>query len=93
MWYTLFQQAHSGPVHPAYNPYFSAYFFSQNNIFLSQQISVSSADLSTQPNGGLQMGRTPAGPSSFVRVMATVQLTPNAVMGLCQKPNASMFTN
>jgi hypothetical protein len=27
------------PVHPAYNPSFSACFFSQNNIFLSQQIS------------------------------------------------------
>jgi hypothetical protein len=25
-----------GPVHPAYNPYFSACFFSRNNIFLSQ---------------------------------------------------------
>jgi hypothetical protein len=28
-----------GPVHPAYNPYFSACFFSRNSIFLSQQIS------------------------------------------------------
>jgi hypothetical protein len=26
-------------VQPAYNPYFLAYFFSQNNIFLSQKIS------------------------------------------------------
>jgi hypothetical protein len=28
-----------GPVHPAYNLYFSTYFFSRNSIFLSQQIS------------------------------------------------------
>ena len=28
-----------GPVHLSYNPYFSACFFSQNSIFLSQQIS------------------------------------------------------
>jgi hypothetical protein len=28
-----------GAVHPAYNPYFSACFFNQNNVFLSQQIS------------------------------------------------------
>jgi hypothetical protein len=27
------------PVHPAYNPYFSACFFSRNSIFLSHQIS------------------------------------------------------
>jgi hypothetical protein len=41
------------PVHPAYNPYFSACFFSRNNIFLSQQISQQcfSAGLSAQPNG------------------------------------------
>jgi hypothetical protein len=44
---------HKGPVHPAYNPSFSACFFSWNNIFLSQQISQQcfSAGLSTQPNG------------------------------------------
>jgi hypothetical protein len=29
----------TGPVHPAYNPSFSACFFSWNSIFLSQQIS------------------------------------------------------
>jgi hypothetical protein len=42
-----------GPVYPAYNPSFSAYFFSQNSIFLSQQISQQrfSAGLSAQPNG------------------------------------------
>jgi hypothetical protein len=42
-----------GPVHPAYNPSFSACFFSRNNIFLSQQISQQyfSAGLSAQPNG------------------------------------------
>jgi hypothetical protein len=28
-----------GPVHLAYNPSYLAYFFSQNNIFLSQKIS------------------------------------------------------
>jgi hypothetical protein len=41
-----------GPVHPAYNPSFSACFFSQNNVFLSQQISQQcfSAGLSAQPN-------------------------------------------
>jgi hypothetical protein len=39
-------------VHLAYNPSFSAYFFSQNSIFLSQQISQQcfSAGLSAQPN-------------------------------------------
>jgi hypothetical protein len=43
-----------GSVHPAYNPSFSACFFSRNSIFLSQQISQQrfSAGLSTQPNGG-----------------------------------------
>jgi hypothetical protein len=35
----LLKKIHNGPVHPAYNPYFSACFFSRNNIFLSQQIS------------------------------------------------------
>jgi hypothetical protein len=41
------------PVHPAYNPFFSACFFSRNSIFLSQQISQPcfSAGLSAQPNG------------------------------------------
>ena len=34
-------------------------------------------------------GMTPA----LVHASATVQLTPNAVMGPCQKPNAAMFTN
>jgi hypothetical protein len=39
------------PVHPAYNPYLLAYFFSRNSIFLSQQINQQcfSADLSAQP--------------------------------------------
>jgi hypothetical protein len=46
---------HIGPVHLAYNPYFSAYFFSQNSIFLSQQISQQcfSVGLSAQPNGAI----------------------------------------
>jgi hypothetical protein len=41
-----------GPVHPAYNPSFSACFFNQNNVFLSQQINQQcfSAGLSAQPN-------------------------------------------
>jgi hypothetical protein len=42
----------AGPVHPAYNPYFSAcFFFSRNSIFLSQQISQQCflASLSAQP--------------------------------------------
>jgi hypothetical protein len=40
------------PVHLAYNPSFSAGFFSQNSIFLSRQISQQcfSASLSAQPN-------------------------------------------
>jgi hypothetical protein len=44
-----------GPVHPAYNPYFSTCFFSQNSVFLSQQINQScfSVDLSAQPNGAI----------------------------------------
>jgi hypothetical protein len=43
----------NGPVHPAYNPYFLACFFSRNSVFLSQQISQQyfSAGLSAQPNG------------------------------------------
>jgi hypothetical protein len=42
-----------GPVHSAYNLYFSACFFSQYSIFLSQQISQQcfSIGLSVQPNG------------------------------------------
>jgi hypothetical protein len=42
-----------GPVHPAYNPSFSACFFNWNSIFLSQQISQQcfSTGLSAQPNG------------------------------------------
>jgi hypothetical protein len=47
------EQHNAGPVHPAYNPSFSACFFSRNGIFLSQQISQQyfSAGLSAQPNG------------------------------------------
>jgi hypothetical protein len=44
------------PVHPAYNPYFSACFFNRNSIFLSRQISqryFSTASLSAQPNRGI----------------------------------------
>jgi hypothetical protein len=43
------------PVHPAYNPSFSACFFSRNHIFLSQQISQQcfSAGLPAQPNGAV----------------------------------------
>jgi hypothetical protein len=46
------------PVHPAYNPYFSACFFSRNSVFLSQQISHQcfSAGLSAQPNGANGLG-------------------------------------
>jgi hypothetical protein len=46
-------KTHNGLVHPAYNPSFSACFFSRNSIFLSQQISQQcfSAGLSAQPNG------------------------------------------
>jgi hypothetical protein len=42
----------------AYNPYFSAYFFSQNSVFLSQQISQQcfSAGLSAHPNGAMIFG-------------------------------------
>jgi hypothetical protein len=45
-----------GPVHPAYNPYFSACFFSRISIFLSQQINQQcfSASLSAQPNGAIE---------------------------------------
>jgi hypothetical protein len=31
--------SYDGPVHLAYNPSYSACFFSRNNIFLSQKIS------------------------------------------------------
>jgi hypothetical protein len=46
---------HLGHVHSAYNPSFSACFFSRNRIFLSQQISQQyfSAGLSAQPNDSL----------------------------------------
>jgi hypothetical protein len=55
---------HEDSVHPAYNPSFSACFFSRNSIFLSQQISQQcfSAGLSAQPNGaeiGIETGLTP----------------------------------
>jgi hypothetical protein len=45
------------PVHPAYNPSFSACFFSRNNIFLSQQISQQcfSAGLPAQLNGAKEL--------------------------------------
>jgi hypothetical protein len=33
------KQCGFGPVRLSYNPYFLAYFFSRNNVFLSQQIS------------------------------------------------------
>jgi hypothetical protein len=47
------QQYNYGPVYLAYNPSFSVCFFSQNSIFLSQQISQQCflAGLSAQPNG------------------------------------------
>ena len=32
-------EGNNGPVRFSYNPYFSAYFFRRNSIFLSQQIS------------------------------------------------------
>jgi hypothetical protein len=49
------QKKNIGPIHPAYNPYFSACFFSWNSNFLSQQISQQrfSAGLSAQPNGAM----------------------------------------
>jgi hypothetical protein len=48
---------HLGPVHPAYNPYFSACFFNRNSVFLSQQISQPcfSAGLSAQPTMFFQL--------------------------------------
>jgi hypothetical protein len=43
------------PVHPVYNPYFSACFFSQNSVFFSHQISQQyfSVGLSAQLNGAI----------------------------------------
>jgi hypothetical protein len=35
----LLLRGHHGPVHLAYNPSYSACFFSRNSIFLSQKIS------------------------------------------------------
>ena len=35
----LFFFVYIGPIHFSYIPYFSAYFFNWNNVFLSQQIS------------------------------------------------------
>jgi hypothetical protein len=34
-----YAETHHGPVHLAYNPSYSACFFSRNSIFLSQKIS------------------------------------------------------
>jgi hypothetical protein len=53
MWEREVARSSEGSVHPAYNPSFSACFFNQNIIFLSQQISQQcfSAGLSAQPNG------------------------------------------
>jgi hypothetical protein len=47
------QVGNNGSVHLAYNPSFSACFFSRNSVFLSSQISQQcfSAGLSAQPNG------------------------------------------
>jgi hypothetical protein len=39
LWIYAIHSDGDSPVHPAYNPYFLAYFFSQNSVFLSQQIS------------------------------------------------------
>jgi hypothetical protein len=52
-----------GHAHPAYNPSFSACFFSQNSIFLSQQISQQcfSAGLLAQPNEALILVSTATG--------------------------------
>jgi hypothetical protein len=49
-----------GACSPAYNPSFSTYFFSRNNIFLSHQISQQCfpAGLSAQPNGALVGSRS-----------------------------------
>jgi hypothetical protein len=43
-------RSNHGPIHSAYNSFFSAYFFSQNSVLLSQQISQQcfSAGLSAQ---------------------------------------------
>jgi hypothetical protein len=51
-WAMLDAPPDNGHVHPAYNPYFLACFFSRNSIFLSQQISQQcfSVGLSAQPN-------------------------------------------
>jgi hypothetical protein len=58
-----------GSVYSAYNPSFSACFFSGNSIFLSQQISQQcfSTGLSAQPNGA-EVG------SQMIRVRRTAEL-------------------
>jgi hypothetical protein len=54
----IFSVLFYGHVHPLYNPSFSACFFSQNSVFLSQQTNQQyfSAGLSTQPNGAYSVG-------------------------------------
>jgi hypothetical protein len=55
--YTKESNEYIGLVHPDYNPYFSAGFFSRNSVFLSQQISQQCfpAGLSAQPNGAVAL--------------------------------------
>jgi hypothetical protein len=56
---TLHRRYYSCPVHPAYNPYFSAYFFSRNNIFFlttNQSIVFFNRLVSTTERGHLWIG-------------------------------------
>jgi hypothetical protein len=77
------KSANSGPVHPAYNPSFSACFFqpeqyfslttNQSTVFFSQLISTAerdqyfSADLSVQPNRDDPPALLPSGLQPYAR--------------------------
>jgi hypothetical protein len=74
---SLIPSSHFEPIHPAYNPSFSVYFFSRNSIFLSQQISQPcfSAGLSAQPNGAfISTMRSPVVASDLCQVRPSVHL-------------------
>jgi hypothetical protein len=76
---------HMGSVHPAYNPSFSACFFSRNSIFLSQQISQQCfpVGLSAQPNGAMiqsWIGHESKDKCGCVKRVISSSLSPNIIL-------------
>jgi hypothetical protein len=76
----LWRHADVGHVHSAYNSFFSACFFRQNNIFLSQQISQQcfSAGSSAQLNVSFVLSSREAR-----QLVHSTQLPPTSPLSLC----------